>query len=95
MLPYSSSSEEKDSWKGEEKGGYYASPVIGNGEETTEEETQHFGPAPEGRLLRRHKTKSKRRVKLMNGNLVVEAPVPTRLAALLPSRGERERMSTT
>lgn len=89
LLPYSSSNEKDSQWKGGEGGelGYYSSPVIGS------LETQHFGPAPEGRLLRRHKTK--RRVKLQNGNLVVEAPVPTRLAALLPVRNDRERSSTT
>ncbi|TFK68710.1 glycosyltransferase family 2 protein [Pluteus cervinus] len=53
-------------------------------------ETRHFGPAPSGRALRRHKTK--RRVQLTNGNLVVELDVPPRL--ILPRRGDPETMRT-
>ncbi|KAF8160662.1 chitin synthase-domain-containing protein [Crassisporium funariophilum] len=53
-------------------------------------ETRHFGPAPTGRVLRRHKTK--RRVQLTNGNLVVELDVPPKL--VLPRRGEPETMQT-
>lgn len=55
-----------------------------------EEKTQHFGPAPTGRVLRRHKTK--RRVHLTNGNLVVDLDVPPKL--VLPRRGEPETMKT-
>lgn len=54
------------------------------------EETRHFGPAPSGRVLRRHKTK--RRVQLTNGNLVVDLNVPPKL--VLPYRGEPETMKT-
>jgi len=43
--------------------------------------TQHFGPAPMGRIHRRHK---KRRVQLTNGNLVMDLPVPPKL--ILPLR---------
>ena len=43
--------------------------------------TQHFGPAPMGRMHRRHK---KRRVQLTNGNLVMDLPVPPKL--ILPLR---------
>jgi chitin synthase len=45
-------------------------------------DTQHFGPAPSGRVIRRHKTK--KRVPLTNGNLVVNLDVPPRL--VLPRR---------
>ena len=55
-----------------------------------EEKTRHFGPAPTGRVLRRHKTK--RRVQLTNGNLVVDLDVPPKL--VLPRRGEPETMKT-
>lgn len=55
-----------------------------------DEKTQHFGPAPTGRILRRHKTK--RRVHLTNGNLVVDLDVPPKL--VLPRRGEPETMKT-
>ena len=43
--------------------------------------TQHFGPAPTGRIHRRHK---KRRVQLTNGNLIIDLPVPSKL--ILPLR---------
>jgi len=43
--------------------------------------TQHFGPAPMGRMHRRHK---QRRVQLTNGNLVMDLPVPPKL--ILPLR---------
>jgi chitin synthase len=53
-------------------------------------ETQHFGPAPSGRVARRHK--AKKRVQLTNGNFVLDLPVPPRL--ILPRRGEPETMMT-
>lgn len=53
-------------------------------------ETRHFGPAPAGRVLRRHKTK--KRVQLTNGNLVVDLKVPPKL--VLPRKGEPETMHT-
>lgn len=58
--------------------------------DTPVEETRHFGPAPAGRIHRRHK--SKKRVQLTNGNLVVDINVPPKL--VLPYRGEPE-MTTT
>ena len=53
-------------------------------------DTQHFGPAPSGRVIRRHKTK--KRVPLTNGNLVVNLDVPPKL--VLPRRGMQEMMQT-
>lgn len=53
-------------------------------------DTQHFGPAPSGRVLRRHKTK--KRVPLTNGNLVLNLDVPPRL--VLPRKGSPEMMKT-
>ncbi|TDL25938.1 hypothetical protein BD410DRAFT_764173 [Rickenella mellea] len=53
-------------------------------------ETRHFGPAPTGRVVRRHKTK--KRVQLTNGNLVVDINVPTKL--VLGRRGEDEMLKT-
>lgn len=52
--------------------------------------TRHFGPAPVGRVLRRHKTK--KRVQLTNGNLVVDLDVPPKL--ILPRKGVPEMMKT-
>ena len=59
-------------------------------EPETPVETRHFGPAPTGRIHRRHK--SKKRVQLTNGNLVVDINVPPKM--VLPYRGEPE-MTTT
>ncbi|KAF8070711.1 chitin synthase, partial [Lyophyllum atratum] len=53
-------------------------------------ETLHFGPAPSGRVMRRNKTK--RRVQLTNGNLVIDLAVPPKL--VLPRRGEPETTGT-
>ncbi|PFH49780.1 glycosyltransferase family 2 protein [Amanita thiersii Skay4041] len=53
-------------------------------------ETRHYGPAPSGRVTRRHKTK--KRVQLTNGNLVVDLNVPPKL--ILPRRGDPETMKT-
>jgi chitin synthase len=54
--------------------------------------TQHFGLPPEGRVTRRHKTK--KRVPLTAGNLVIDLKIPTRLESFLPTKGEPEMMST-
>lgn len=62
-----------------------ASPYT---EPDTPVNTRHFGPAPTGRVLRRHKTK--KRVQLTNGNLVVDLEVPPKL--VLPRKGEPEMM---
>jgi chitin synthase len=59
-------------------------------EPDTPVETRHFGPAPTGRVHRRHK--SKKRVQLTNGNLVVDINAPPKM--VLPYRGEPE-MTTT
>lgn len=53
-------------------------------------ETRHFGPAPVGRVARRHKTT--KRVPLTNGNLVLDLPVPPKL--VLPRAGHPEVMKT-
>ncbi|KAL5485273.1 hypothetical protein ACEPAI_7915 [Sanghuangporus weigelae] len=52
--------------------------------------TQHYGPAPVGRVTRR--IHQKRRVQLTNGNLVIDLNVPTKL--VLPLRREEEMMKT-
>ena len=61
--------------------------------------TRHFGPAPVGRVQRRHK-KLKKAVKLTNGNLVVDLPVPPKLVKILPVVGgvryeEKSEMTKT
>ncbi|KAJ7045457.1 glycosyltransferase family 2 protein [Mycena alexandri] len=69
---------------------YDSQPFSTLSGEDTPLETRHFGPAPTGRVLRRNK--SKKRVRLTNGNLVVELEVPPKL--VLPRRGEPETMRT-
>lgn len=63
----------------------YSDPLTdttpGDPVETILPTTQHFGPAPMGRMHRRHK---KRRVHLTNGNLIIDLPVPPKL--ILPLR---------
>ncbi|EKM54206.1 glycosyltransferase family 2 protein [Phanerochaete carnosa HHB-10118-sp] len=61
--------------------------------------TRHFGPAPVGRVQRRHK-KLKKAVRLTNGNLVVDLPVPPKLVKILPVVGgvryeEKSEMTKT
>lgn len=62
--------------------------------------TQHFGPAPKGRVDRRtHNAANPRRIKQSavldeNGYFVVEMPIPTRLAQFLPVKGVDEQKST-
>ena len=57
---------------------------------TTPVTTQHYGPAPIGRVTRRHKMK--KRVQLTRGNLVIDLDVPTRL--VLPLRKDEEMAKT-
>ncbi|CAO1628430.1 unnamed protein product [Parajaminaea phylloscopi] len=72
--------DEHDEYDRDEEGG------LGN---MVALDTQHFGPAPaKGALLRRHKTKKK--VVLTQGNLVLDCPVPSKLKGFLSRRGEEE-----
>lgn len=62
--------------------------------------TQHFGPAPTGRVGRReHNAAGHRRIKQKatldaNGFFAVDMPIPTRLAQFLPVKGVEEQKST-
>ncbi|OCF44366.1 chitin synthase [Kwoniella heveanensis CBS 569] len=62
--------------------------------------TQHFGPAPSGRVGRRtHNAAGHRRIKQSatldeNGFFAVDMPIPTRLAQFLPVKGVEEQKST-
>ncbi|THU99972.1 chitin synthase [Dendrothele bispora CBS 962.96] len=59
---------------------------------TEAEETRHFGPAPQGRVMRRRKTK--KRIQLTRGNYVVPLPVPPKLLLPGPRRHESEFQNT-
>lgn len=72
--------DEHDDWEGDEEGGFGQTVAL---------DTQHFGPAPaKGAQLRRHKTKKK--VVLTQGHLVLDCPVPSKLKSFLSRRGEEE-----
>jgi Chitin synthase N-terminal len=58
--------------------------------ESPKVDTKHYGPAPVGKQVRRRKTKKK--VPLTKGHLVLELPVPSRL--LLPYKPEPEMTHT-
>ena len=58
--------------------------------ESPQVDTKHYGPAPAGRQVRRRKTKKK--VPLTKGHLVLDLPVPSRL--LLPYKPEPEMTHT-
>jgi hypothetical protein len=48
--------------------------------------TAHFGPAPQGRVMRRHlQKKAKKVVELTEGNLVIDLKIPTKLEGFLPA----------
>jgi chitin synthase len=55
------------------------------------QDTQHYGPAPIGRVHRRNKMK--KRVQLTRGNLVLDINVPTKL--VLPLMGGEDEMLKT
>ncbi|KAE9411178.1 glycosyltransferase family 2 protein [Gymnopus androsaceus JB14] len=69
---------------------YPSLPTPTATEPITPVETRHFGPAPSGRVTRRHNMK--KRVQLTRGNLVIDLPVPPNL--VLPRTGDREMMQT-
>jgi hypothetical protein len=58
--------------------------------QSPQEDTKHYGPAPVGKQVRRRKTKKK--VPLTKGHLVLDLPVPSRL--LLPYKPEPEMTHT-
>jgi len=51
-----------------------------------QQDTRHFGPAPVQPQPRRHKAMAKRQVQLVQGNLVLDNPVPSKLTSFLPRR---------
>lgn len=53
--------------------GQYQSP---EGFEAPEDDTMHYGPAPAGQQIRRRRTKKK--IPLTQGHLILDLPVPTR-----------------
>lgn len=75
--------DEKASLRSEERPYSHTS-----GSPLLQDDKNHFGPAPLGPQQRRNKTK--KRVALTHGNLVLDCPIPTRLASFLPRKDAEE-----
>jgi hypothetical protein len=59
----------------------------GDNEKDYHDPNPHFGPVPTVQLRR---NRTKRRIGLTAGNLVIDAPIPSRLAGFLPRKGTEE-----
>ena len=76
------------------------SPLLSVAEFSPSPTTQHFGPAPIGRVMRRtHNAAGHRRIKQTakldaHGFFAVDMPIPTRLAHFLPMKGVEEQKTT-
>lgn len=76
------------------------SPLLEENGDIGASATQHFGPAPSGRVGRRtHNAAGHRRIKHRavlddHGFFSVDMPIPTRLAQFLPIKGVEEQKST-
>ena len=75
-------------------------PDVKQSQGMNQSSTQHFGPAPTGRVGRRtHNAAGPRRIKQtatldQSGFFAVDMPIPTRLAQFLPVKGVEEQKST-
>lgn len=83
-----------------EKHAFPDSPEGASGPDLTASTTQHYGPAPVGRVDRRtHNAAGGRRIRHTatldeNGFFAVDMPIPTRLAQFLPFKGVEEQKCT-
>ena len=59
---------------------------LDKGEHTPSQDTRHYGPAPLQPQPRRLKAMAKKQVQLVQGNLVLDNPVPSKLTSFLPRR---------
>lgn len=70
------------------------STITDEDDDVADEKTDgHFGPAPDGRQDRRglrEAQMTKKEVRLINGELILECKIPTILHSFLPRRDERE-----
>ncbi|OAL47774.1 chitin synthase 2 [Pyrenochaeta sp. DS3sAY3a] len=60
---------------------------------TTDEKVEHYGPAPDGEQVRRgarEAVMTKKEVRLINGELILECKIPTILYSFLPRRDDIE-----
>ncbi|KAL2392900.1 Chitin synthase 1 [Exophiala dermatitidis] len=72
---------------------YTTDSTITEDDDITNEKLNHYGPAPEGRQDRRglrEAQMTKKEVRLINGELILECKIPTILHSFLPRRDERE-----
>ena len=59
---------------------------LGKMEHSPSHDTRHYGPAPLQAQPRRLKAMTKKQVQLVQGNLVLDNPVPSKLTSFLPRR---------
>lgn len=57
---------------------------------STDESNPHYGPVPE---LQTRRNRDRKRIGLTHGNLVIDAPIPSRLASFLPRKESDEFMT--
>ncbi|KIW32488.1 chitin synthase 1 [Cladophialophora immunda] len=72
---------------------YMTDSTFTEEDDAQSEKFDHYGPAPEGRQDRRGlraAQMTKREVRLINGELILECKIPTILHSFLPRRDERE-----
>lgn len=97
-LPTASNAGDRSSIYKAPLDGFEAVPLV-EGQTHEDDDTQHFGPAPEGRVGRRTHNAIRKRVKqritLDDSDMFsVEMPIPTRLAQFLPVKGVEEQKTT-
>ncbi|KAH8678752.1 putative chitin synthase [Tricladium varicosporioides] len=72
---------------------YMSNETLTNNNETQSEDYEHYGPAPNGKQERRGARQAqmtKKEVRLINGELILECKIPTILYSFLPRRDEIE-----
>lgn len=72
---------------------YMTDSTFTEDDDIANEKLNHYGPAPEGRQDRRGLREAqvtKKEVRLINGELILECKIPTILHSFLPRRDERE-----
>ncbi|KAJ4371049.1 Chitin synthase, class 2 [Didymella sp. IMI 355093] len=77
----------------ESRGSYMSDDTYTDGYTNIEEKDEHYGPAPTGAVPRRgarDAVMTKKEVRLINGELILECKIPTILYSFLPRRDDIE-----
>ncbi|KAF1913433.1 FAD binding domain-containing protein [Ampelomyces quisqualis] len=72
---------------------YMSDDTYTDGDTTVDEKVEHYGPAPDGAQTRRgarDAVMTKKEVRLINGELILECKIPTILYSFLPRRDDIE-----